>query len=39
MAAPLDRLQIVKRLKEAGFGDPQAEALVLMYIESVPDRG
>ena len=27
MQAPLDTLQIVKRLKEAGFGDPQAEAL------------
>jgi uncharacterized small protein (DUF1192 family) len=25
--APLDTLQIVKRLREAGFADPQAEAL------------
>lgn len=27
MAATLDTLQIVKRLKEAGFGDSQAEAI------------
>ncbi len=27
MAATLDTLQIVKRLKEAGFSDPQAEAV------------
>jgi len=31
MAVPLDTLQIVKRLKEAGFGDPQAEALTTVF--------
>lgn len=31
MPAPLDTLQIVKRLKEAGFADPQAEALTIVF--------
>ena len=30
MAASLDTLQIAKRLQEAGFGEPQAEALTLV---------
>lgn len=31
MAAALDTLQIVKRLKEAGFDEPQAEALTTVF--------
>jgi hypothetical protein len=31
MASPLDTLQIVKRLKEAGFAEPQAEALTIVF--------
>jgi hypothetical protein len=31
MLASLDTLQIVKRLKEAGFADPQAEALTIVF--------
>jgi outer membrane murein-binding lipoprotein Lpp len=30
MAAPLDTLQIAKRLEEAGFEEPQAEALTIV---------
>jgi hypothetical protein len=31
MPVPLDTLQIVKRLKEAGFAEPQAEALTTVF--------
>jgi hypothetical protein len=34
MPAPLDTLQIVKRLKEAGFAEPQAEALTAIFRDS-----
>jgi hypothetical protein len=31
MAAPLDTLPIVKRLKEGDFGEPQAQALTAVF--------
>ena len=34
MRAPLDTLQIAKRLKEAGFAEPQAEALTVIFRDS-----